>query len=402
MPDNAGIEWLPVRDVGSVRMGKQLSPASRDAAGQFPYLRVANVHLGRIDYADVNRMGFTAAERETYGLKPGDILLNEGQSLELVGRSAIYDRAEGEFCFQNTLVRFRPDSRVLPEYAQAIFERWLATGVFAAIAKQTTSIAHLGGDRFASLSFPLLPLEVQRRIVEVIASVTALERQIQASIAKLEALRSGVIEELAHLEWRTLGEVLEQGPQNGIYKPGSSYGLQGTPIVRIDSFTRGVSDFTRGLLRVQASPEEIARYGLAVGDLVINRVNTPELVGKATSVRRLLEPTVFESNMMRCKLRRSLADPLFTETWLGSSIVKRYFLARAKSAISQASINGDDVRSCPFPALDTAGQLKFLARFDAVQNERLAEAAELAKVRALKQGLVDDMLSGRVKVTMAS
>lgn len=94
------IQWPEVRDVGDVRMGKQLSPASRDAAGQFPYLRVANVHLGRINYADVNTMGFTGKERKTYGLMPGDILLNEGQSLELVGRSAIYDRSEGSSVFR--------------------------------------------------------------------------------------------------------------------------------------------------------------------------------------------------------------------------------------------------------------------------------------------------------------
>lgn len=187
------VRWVPVREAGDVRMGKQLSPTSRNAAGQFPYLRVANVHLGRIDYADVNTMSFSGRERETYGLKPGDILLNEGQSLELVGRSAIYEGADGEYYFQNTLVRFRPNGQVLSAYAQVIFERWLARGVFAAIAKQTTSIAHLGGERFAALEFPLLPLADQGRIVAVIDAVTAQERAIEASIAKLRSVRAGLL-----------------------------------------------------------------------------------------------------------------------------------------------------------------------------------------------------------------
>ncbi|WP_247194716.1 hypothetical protein [Streptomyces scabiei] len=196
MWDSAEIQWTEVRNVGDIRMGKQLSPAARNAPGQFPYLRVANVHLGRIDYADVNAMGFTRAERETYGLKPGDILLNEGQSLELVGRSAIYDGAEGEFCFQNTLIRFRAGADVLPAYAQVIFERWLAAGVFAAIAKQTTSIAHLGGDRFGALSFPLIPVAAQRRILDVIDSVAAMERAIATSITKLRRIRQGLASSL--------------------------------------------------------------------------------------------------------------------------------------------------------------------------------------------------------------
>ena len=398
MRSEAAVSWVPVKDLGDVRMGKQLSPASRMGAGQWPYLRVANVYEGRIDYSDVNSMAFSAAERETYGLFPGDILLNEGQeNLMMVGRSALYDGAPGAFGFQNTLIRFRPGPAVVPAFAQAVFVWWRAHAVFAGIAEKT-SISHLGGSRFGALLFPVIPVAAQRRIATVLAGFTELERGIEASIAKFEALRFGVMEELAYLEYGKFGDVLKQGPQNGIYKPASSYGLQGTPIVRIDSFSRGKSNLTRGLLRVAVSSGEVAQYGLDVGDIVINRVNTPDLVGKSTSVRRLIEPTIFESNMMRCKLHRSLADPVFTETWLGSSTVKRYFLAHAKSAISQASVNGNDVRNCPFPKMDVTRQLAFLERLDALEEKRLAEVAELAKLRQLKQGLVDDLLSGRVAV----
>ncbi|MFF2661490.1 restriction endonuclease subunit S [Kitasatospora sp. NPDC058032] len=392
MRTDAEVQWVPVREVGDVRMGKQLSPASRDAAGQFPYLRVANVLQGRIDYTDVKKMGFSAAERETYGLKPGDILLNEGQSLELVGRSAIYGGTEGEFCFQNTLIRFRPGDLVLSAYAQVIFERWLANGVFAAIAKQTTSIAHLGGERFASLSFPLLPLPKQRRIIEMVRALSAQECAVEASIVKLGMLKAGVMSELADMDRGIFGDVLNHGPQNGIYKPASSYGPEGTPIVRIDSFKGGPSDLTRGLLRVSLGKGEIDHYGLAVGDIIINRVNTPELVGKSTAVGKLVEPTVFESNMMRCKVWADLAVPAFVETWLGGPPAKEHFRVHAKSAISQASINGSDVRNCPFPRLDVPGQLEFLERVAAVSDQQKLDEAELVKLGKIKQGVVDDLL----------
>jgi len=137
------IRWVPVGEVGEVRMGKQLSPASRAAGGQMPYLRVANVFEGRIDYTDVKAMGFSAAEKNNYLLRPGDILLNEGQeSLMVVGRSAVYDRDPDAFCFQNTLIRFRPGAMVLSEYAQAVFVKWRRSGVFASVAEKT-SISHL-------------------------------------------------------------------------------------------------------------------------------------------------------------------------------------------------------------------------------------------------------------------
>lgn len=61
-----------------------------------------------------------------------------------------------------------------------------------------------------------------------------------------------------------------------------------------------------------------------------------------------------------------------------------------------------DVRNCPFPKMDVPGQLAFLERLDAVEDQRLAEVAELAKLRQLKQGLVDDLLSGQVAVPVAA
>lgn len=188
------VRWVPVGEAGEVRMGKQLSPASSQADGMHaPYLRVANVLDGRIDYSDVKTMSFSPVERQRYGLEPGDILLNEGQSLELVGRSAIYEGRPSEYCFQNTLIRFRGGADVIPAYAREVFKIWLEDGTFAAIAKKTTSIAHLGGDRFAKLPFPMAPVGQQQRIVELLDAVQQRIDVEQAALLKLENIWEGAL-----------------------------------------------------------------------------------------------------------------------------------------------------------------------------------------------------------------
>ena len=138
-----GWDLVPVRMAGEVRLGRSCFPRHQSGRHTTPYLRVANVYDGLIDYSDVLGMDFTAAEREIYGLMPGDVLLNEGQSLELVGRSAIYEGEPGAYCFQNTLVRFRCNETTIPAYCQAVFKYWLDTGRFTKVARQTTLIAHL-------------------------------------------------------------------------------------------------------------------------------------------------------------------------------------------------------------------------------------------------------------------
>ncbi len=191
-------EWeiLQIKEIGTVQLGRQRSPRHQTGKNTTPYLRVANVFDGWIDYSDVLQMDFTPEERAVYYLIPGDILLNEGQSLELVGRSAIYKELPHTYCFQNTLVRFRCNSRTIPEYCQAVFKYWLDTGKFTTVAKQTTSIAHLGADRFAQMSLFVPSHDEQYRIVAVLNAHDSRITTEKALLTKLKQLKKGLMDDL--------------------------------------------------------------------------------------------------------------------------------------------------------------------------------------------------------------
>jgi type I restriction enzyme S subunit len=142
-------------------------------------------------------MNFGPADFERYRLRRGDILLNEGQSLELVGRAAMFrDEIDGG-CFQNTLVRFRAGPHVLPAYALTVFRAYFYAGRFRKIASWTTSIAHLGAERFAELEFLLPPLAEQGRIVAEVerrlSLATGAERSIEVSLRRAGALRQAIL-----------------------------------------------------------------------------------------------------------------------------------------------------------------------------------------------------------------
>lgn len=158
-----------VGEMGRVQGGRQRSPHLVEGP-MTPYLRVANVFDGYIDTSDVLEMPFSAAEYERYELKPGDLLLNEGQSLELVGRCAKYEGLPKGCCFQNTLVRFQAGPECDTDYAYQLFRWCQYTGIFALIATKTNSIAHLGSTRFAELALPFPPLPEQRKIAAILST----------------------------------------------------------------------------------------------------------------------------------------------------------------------------------------------------------------------------------------
>ncbi|WP_420101536.1 restriction endonuclease subunit S [Bosea sp. (in: a-proteobacteria)] len=181
--------WLRVDRAGEVTLGRQRSPQHERGQHMRPYLRVANVYENRIDTSDVLLMNFEPAEAAIYELKEGDILLNEGQSPELVGRPAIYRGEVPGACFQNTLIRFRASKEVHPEYALIVFRHYMHSGVFRRIARWSTNIAHLGLERFRALPFPVPPLEEQSAIVaEAHSRLETNRQQASAVIASLGRL----------------------------------------------------------------------------------------------------------------------------------------------------------------------------------------------------------------------
>lgn len=196
--DGYDAEWQlkAVGEVGSVLAGKAL--AANGPGEQRPYLRTKNVLDGRIALDDVLSMPFTDVEFERFRLRSGDVLLNEGQMLELVGRCAMYRAEMAEECaIQNQLLRFRAHASCAPEYAEHLFRFCQKSGVFAGIATQTTSVAHLGVVRFKRLELRWPPsLDEQCAIAEVLTDMDDELEALKARRDKTQALKQGMMQEL--------------------------------------------------------------------------------------------------------------------------------------------------------------------------------------------------------------
>ena len=187
--------WVKARDAGQILMGRQLSPKYRTGENTRKYLRVANVFDGFIDTSDVNEMDFNESEFSTFRLQSGDVLLNEGQSRELVGRSAIFRDDVPDCCFQNTLIRFRPNAEVMSEFAHYYFQYCQYTSRFVQISKQTTSIAHLGVQRFSEMNFPLVSIDAQKAIVDTLSAVVAVIPELKNRAKAASTIRNQVLME---------------------------------------------------------------------------------------------------------------------------------------------------------------------------------------------------------------
>nr|WP_255644683.1 restriction endonuclease subunit S [Actinoplanes polyasparticus] len=210
-PSN-GWRWVRVDEAGYVDLGKKREPTSHHGPNMRPYLRVANVHEDYIDTTDVKEMNFSPDEFDKLSLQIGDVLLNEGQSPELVGRPAMYRGDPSDACFQMTLLRFRANLDVLPEFALIVFRHYLHAGEFRRVAQGSTNIVHLSRKRLSAMQFPVPPLPEQHQIVAEfktrMESLRVQEELIASSLARIPDMLKEVLTAAVR------GKLLPQSPDD--------------------------------------------------------------------------------------------------------------------------------------------------------------------------------------------
>lgn len=258
-------------------------------------------------------------------------------------------------------------------------------------------------DTLLKLPIYLPSLDKQRKIAMALNKVNNLIAKRQAQLDKLDLLVKVRFVEMFgdpvtnqyNLPTVEFGSVLTVKPQNGLYKPQSDYILngEGTPILRIDGFYNGrVNDFTK-LKRLRCSDEELQRYLLKENDIVINRVNSIEYLGKCGLIQGMIESTVYESNMMRLHVDESKFNVRYVVQLLCSQFVYNQILSKAKKSVNQASINQKDVQSLMVYMPSIELQNKFAAFAEQVENMKSGINVSLLKLRTLKKALMQEYFS---------
>ncbi len=182
--------WASVEETAEVQGGIQKSPKRAPIRDHYPYLRVANVHRGRLDLDDLHRFELSASELERLRLAVGDLLIVEGNgSITEIGRSAIWQGDVNDCVHQNHIIRVRFGRAVLPAYADAFINSPLGQLCMRKAASSTSGLHTLSVGKIKGIEFPLPPLDEQQAIVDAVSERTSQIDTLAGSIVQ-ESIRS--------------------------------------------------------------------------------------------------------------------------------------------------------------------------------------------------------------------
>jgi type I restriction enzyme S subunit len=185
----------------------------------------------------------------------------------------------------------------------------------------------------------------------------------------------------SHAPWPlvSLGDVVDS-MKNGIYRPSSCYADDGLACLRMYNIDGG-SIVWRDIKRMKLSESEIRDYELLPGDLLVNRVNSRELVGKTAVIPDGLERCIFESKNIRVRVKRDLVEPKFAGFALLSS-GRNHFDQNAQQVVGMASISQPQVASFKLPLPPLPEQRRIVAEIEQQFTRLDAGVAALRRVQA--------------------
>ena len=248
--------------------------------------------------------------------------------------------------------------------------------------------------------------DAQIRIAHLLGKVEGLIAQRKQHLQQLDDLLKSVFLEMfgdpARNEkgWpiNPLVIYMSEQPNNGLYKPQSSYG-SGTKIIRIDSFYDGIVQNIEELKRVEVTDAELLKFEIRPFDVLVNRVNSIEYLGKIGVVPAIAEPMVYESNMMRFRLNHEAMLPVFLMYFWRTPYLKSQINSKAKKAVNQASVNQQDVTGLlvPQPPIDL--QKQFSTIVEKVETLKSRYQQSLADLEALYGALSQRAFKGELDLS---
>lgn len=403
LPENW--QWCCTKEISQLingDRGKNYPSRKYYISKGIPFLSAGNIDNGRILVNDLNYIS-----QERYDL------LNSGKLIEgdilyclrgTLGKSAIFTGLKNGAIASSLVI-----IRIIHPIKKKFIHYYLDSPEGKKLIKHFdngTAQPNLSAKSVSSYPIPLAPLPEQRAIV---AKIELLFSELDNGIAnlnaakdKLEIFRQAVLQKAfqgeltkpTSIKWITLGEVCDK-VEYGTSSKSKNKGQ--VPVLRMGNIQKGRLDWSD--LKYSDDPEEIEKYSLREGDILFNRTNSAEHVGK-TAIYQNERKAIFAGYLIRIHYQKDKVNGNYLTYFLNSHTAKQHGNKVKSFGVNQSNINGTKLKKYPFPKTTLEEQTQIVQEIEtrlSVCDNAIANIEEsLIKAEALRQSILKKAFAGKL------
>lgn len=181
-----GWEVVTIGDiVTEVRYGTS-KPAVE--GGKYPYLRMNNLTAdGHLDLNDLKYIDIPDDEIEKCVVRKGDVLFNRTNSIELVGKTAVFDLPE-DMIIAGYIIRVRLTEKMLPEVLSQYMNLEALKGILRGMAKGAVNQANINAQELQSIKVYIPEMELQKQFVKMKEQIYKSKVAVQKALDETQIL----------------------------------------------------------------------------------------------------------------------------------------------------------------------------------------------------------------------
>ena len=420
----SGWHERPLKDAIVRRRGYSWEKSQETAVpenGSTPVIRIPNIQ-DELDLRDTLYLRNVPPEAlETSGVTKNWILyVGSNGNPERIGDSVLISQ-DRPMVFASFLqgITSKDSTEILPEFLAQWMRLHNVHQTFSKTSQQTTGLANFAWSAVKRLPFRYPDdIEEQRMIVTALSHVQDLITAAQQHLSAAQRIKTALMQQLfttgmpgRHKQFKEtkIGKVPEKWDvvQLKNLLTSSQYGLSESfsqrgqhQILRMMNIEDGFVH-TRDPVYIDLDETTYQNYRLEVGDILFNRTNSLELVGRVGIVRDRFE-AVFASYLVRLKANTEKVDPFFLNYCLNSYRVKCRYRRFATPAVGQANISPRNLKTTliAIPKRESGEQEDIVQLISECDQVIEATTKKQNALVLLKKSLLQNLLTGKVRVNM--
>ncbi|MCT9105720.1 restriction endonuclease subunit S [Streptomyces mirabilis] len=405
----AGWAWATLGDLlHRIEAGKSFTCEPRPAqSDEWGVIKVSAMTWGEFD-ANENKTVPNGRDFDpTYEISSGDLLVSRANTKAYVGAPVLVGACRPRLLLSDKSLRLVPRDCVSKRWLVHYLRSPAARSYVEAKASGTKdAMRNLSQEALRGMPIALPPLAEQHRIVEALeeqlSRLDAAMRSLDAGQRRARGLSSAtlasVLGEIDDVPAKRLGDLLREPLRNG-HSAKATTDLSGIRTLNLTAVTQG--DFSDANTKLTvADPHRVRDLWLTRSDILVQRSNTPDLVGTTAMYEGPDGWAIFPDLLIRVRVNDEVL-PEFVTLVLRSHRGRTYFKSQAKGLagsmpkIDQAAIEGFTI---PVPSIETQERIVAEVRDELERISRISVELDRARKRStgLRNALLRTAFSGKL------